>query len=209
MNLHKWACLQAHSVSPVILPAPAHYLKISASLQNSARHGLKVLWDWRFPWEVRNVGRRKRSFLVCWKAGEEHEKSERDGRTGSLQGTWRQGVGETSSSPLLGLFKSTSPFRVLAAIPEPSLQAWACPFWTKPKLYRNVISDGSTSVLTQLQNLAPGESLLGALLKIVALHYLVQQGCSARRAACCKIEEVLWEPLGAEQGNMLRGERAR
>lgn len=65
------------SIFTVILPASTHYLQFSASLRNSARHGLKVLRDWRFPWEVRNVGRRNWSFLVCWKAGAEHEKSER------------------------------------------------------------------------------------------------------------------------------------
>lgn len=181
------------SISTVILPASAHYLQFSASLRNSARHGLKVFWDWRFPWEVRDVGRQKRSFLVCWKAGEEHAKSERDGRTGSLQGTWRQGVGETNSS-LLWMLKGTSAFRALTANPEPSLQAWVCLLWREPKLYRNVISDGSLSVLTQLQSLAPGESSLGAHLKITALHYHVQQGRAARRDPCCETESAGGSP---------------
>lgn len=47
------------------------------------------------------------------------------------------------------------------------------------------------SVLAQLQSLAPGESLLGALLEITALHYLVQQGRAARRAVCYKTESAV------------------
>lgn len=63
---------------------------------------------------------------VFWYAGKlgQNMRNLRDGGIESLQGTWRQGVGETNSS-LLGLFKSTSPSRALTALPEPSLLAWA------------------------------------------------------------------------------------
>lgn len=128
-------------------------------------------------------------FLVCWKAGEEHAKSGRSDRMEYLQGTWRQGVGEASSScwnclqaPLLSM-PLQQPLSHLCqrghARPEGSQTVQKCHLWWH------------SSVLTQLQSLAPGESLLGAHSKIRALHYLVLQGRAARRAECCKTESAV------------------
>lgn len=110
----------------------------------------------------------------------------------------------------LGLFKSTSPSHGLAVVPEPSLQAWACLLWAKPR------TEMSSLMEYECPNTISESGPRGEKLCTCWVLNWRSQPCTASysrgvlpgglRAAR---QKVLWEPLGEEQGNMLRGEHAR
>lgn len=120
----------------------------------------------------------------------------------------RQRTGPTPSF-VVGLWKSTS-FRALIKIHEQSLQAWACLFCTKMTPYRNVSSDGSMNVLTQLQRVwLQGRACRALTWRTQPYTVSYSKGrlpegpCAERQKEC---SGTLW---GAEQGKRLRGEDTR
>lgn len=124
--------------------------------------------------------------MVCWRPVEKHAESERGDGAGSLQSVGRQRAGETSTFSSGGTVKSTSPFCAFIVIHEQSARVGTPVLYKDNTIQKCQLQQKYECLNAITESLAPGESLLGAHLKNIALHCLEQQEQVARRAMCQK-----------------------